>query len=98
MRRVYYAYGLRLVQHPVTLQIGLFVLALLVFAKMVHVAKVMQSLLGTSVGNLPQFVFNTLMHGEVLTLIAIGTMTFTILSLGWQVVPRVMLGSTKSYA
>ena len=99
MRRVYYAYGIRLAHHPVTIQIVLFVVALFTFAQMVHVHKVIQNMLGTSLGNVPHFILNTLMHGEVLTLIALGVMTFVMLSLGWRAVtlPYTALRSTQAY-
>ena len=99
MRRVYYAYAIRLAHHPVTIQIGLFVAALFIFAHMVHVAKVVQNMLSTSLGNVPQFVFNALMHGEVLTLIALGVMTFVLLSLGWRTLtlPRMVMQTSRVY-
>lgn len=85
MRRVYYAYTLRMVFSLVTAQMMLFVAALYVFAQTVFVAKVIQNLLDTPLGSLPRFVFDTFMHGEALTLIAIGVMTFVGLSLGLRV-------------
>ena len=85
MRRVYYTFALRVAQHPITIQIALFVLALGVFAKLVHVSRIMDTFLSTSLQNVPQYVFNTILHafmrGEVLTLIAVGVLTFIALSL-----------------
>lgn len=81
MRRIYVAYAKRLATHEVTLQVGLFVLALLVFAKLVHVASVIDNLLRVEVGKLPAYVWATVSQGEVLTLIAIGTMMFIALSI-----------------
>lgn len=85
MRRVYLAFALRLVQHPIVLQLGTFALALVLFAKLVHVHRVLQGLESTS--NVPQFLYNTfasaLMRGEVLTLIVVGVLIFTALSVPW---------------
>ena len=85
MRRIYYAFALKLATHPITMQSGLFVLALLVFAKLVHVSSVIENLLATNVANVPNFILGALMQGEVLTLIAVGVITFTMLSLPLQV-------------
>lgn len=86
MRRVYYAFCMRIVQHEVTLKLGLFVLALLTFAKLVHVHKLIENMLNTPVGNVPHFVMNAVLRGEVLTLMAIGVMVFVALSLPRNVV------------
>ncbi len=96
MRKVYYTFATRIVRHPITLQVGLFTAALFVFADMVHVSKVIENLLQTSVGSMPTFVLNALMRGEVLTLIAIGVMVFVALSLptqAWRLLaPRMQHG------
>lgn len=87
MRRVYTVFAWRLSTHPITLQVGLFGVALLVMAKLVHVSRVVDSLLSTSLGNLPNYLFNTVSsafaRGEVLTLIAVGVIVFTVLSIPW---------------
>lgn len=89
MRRVYYHFGLRIAQHPVTTQLALFVLALALFAKLVHVSRVMDGLLSTALGNVPHYMTATVTHaaksGEVLTLLSIGVMMFVALSLPLQV-------------
>lgn len=71
---------MRLVTHPVTSQVLLFALALVVFKEMVHVRSVAHNLLSTPLGNVPNFVLGALKHGEVLTLIALGVMLFTLFS------------------
>jgi len=87
MRRVYSVFAWRLASHPITLQVGLFGVALLVFAKLVHVSRVAESMLSTPLNNLPNYLFNTVssafMRGEVLTLIAVGVIVFTALSIPW---------------
>jgi len=82
MRRVYYAFARRIVTHPITVQSGLFVLALMVFARTVHVRSIIGNFLSINVGQVPTFLVNAVFqHGEVLTLIAIGVMIFTLFSL-----------------
>jgi hypothetical protein len=89
MRRVYYLFAVRVAKHPITLQLVLFVGAALVFAKLVHVHRVLQSLSETSLGGVPEYVYNTVLHalmrGEVLTLLALGAMIFVALSVPIQV-------------
>ena len=43
MRRVYYAYTLRMVMHPIVVNGVLFGTALVIFAQMVHVARVVEA-------------------------------------------------------
>ena len=81
MRRIYYAYTMRIATHTITLQTVLCFFALYVFAKMVHVASVVHNLLSVEVGNAPAYIANAFFHGEALTLIAIGVMMFVALSL-----------------
>lgn len=80
MRRVYYAFFVRAATHPILVQVALFALALLVFARMVHVRSVIDNMLATKVGSLPSFFAGALSNGEALTLIALGVMLFTLLS------------------
>ena len=81
MRRIYFAFLKRITTHEITLQLALFSLALLVFAKMVHVASVIDNFMNIPVASVPSFVLNAVSHGEVLTLLAVGAMMFTALSL-----------------
>jgi hypothetical protein len=81
MRQIYFAFARRIATHEITMQIALFALALLVFAKMVHVASVVNNFMHIPVANVPNFIFTAVSHGEVVTLLAIGAMMFTALSL-----------------
>ena len=85
MRRVYIAFARRIVAHPVTLQIATFALALVVFAKLVHVKRIVEGILNSSLDNIPMYVFHTIVgalwRGEVLTLIAVGVLVFSVLSI-----------------
>ena len=85
MRRVYFAFAKRIIMHPIVVQSALFVLALMVFARLVHVHSVIENFLSISVGQVPKFILSALMQGEALTLIAIGVMVFTLLSLPMRI-------------
>lgn len=85
MRRVYYTFMLRIAMHPVTTQAVLFIVSLAVFAKLVHVSRIVEALMNTTLGNIPHYILNTVVHafmrGEVMTLIAVGVLVFTALSI-----------------
>ncbi len=78
MRRVYYAFMLRMALHPVVVNSLLFIGALFVFARMVHVARIIESLQTLPVANLPVYVMSALSHGEVLTLLSMAVMAVAI--------------------
>lgn len=84
MRRIYLAFAKRIVTHDVTMQVALFGFALVVFAKMVHVASVIDNFMNIPVADVPAFIFSALSQGEVVTLFAIGALVFTALSLPWR--------------
>jgi hypothetical protein len=84
MRRVYTLFAARLVSHPLTLHGALFAAALVVFAEVVHVKRVVETLEVMPVARMPEFVLSRLMDGEVLTLIALGVLIFSALSIPWQ--------------
>ena len=84
MRRVYYAYALSVVMRPAFLHGIALSVSLSVFAAQVHVASVYHNLLSTDLGHVPQFLLNAIFRGEVLTLLALGVMIFTVLSTSWQ--------------
>lgn len=89
MRRIYAHVALRVLTHPITLQLALFAVALLVFAKLVFVHRIYETILSMPLASLPTYVTTTvasaLERGEVLTLLALGVMLFVALSVPWQV-------------
>ncbi len=74
MRRVYYAFMLRMALHPMVINSLLFITALFVFARMVHVARIIESFQTLPVANLPVYVMSALSHGEVVTLLSMAVM------------------------
>lgn len=91
MRRIYYTYVLRTVSGLGAVQIALFAVALYAFAEMVHVHKLIQNMMAVSVGDLPQFILNAFMRGEVLTLIAIGVMAYVSVAMTRRLTPLLSL-------
>lgn len=85
MRRVYTAYAGRLLSSRAMLYSSMFLASLAVFAHTVHVHKVFVNFASQPLAHAPQFVLNALLRGEVITLVAIGVMVFTALSIQWQV-------------
>ncbi len=82
MRRVYYAYTLRLATHPLVLATVVFGTALVVFARHVHVARIIEALESMPLASVPSYVFNALTYGEAVTLLALGFMCFASLFAG----------------
>lgn len=91
MRRVYYAYGISLMVHPMLWHGIALSISVALFGKLVHVAMLIHNLLEIKVSAVPQFVLNAFMRGEVLTIAVVGVMVFTLLSVQWQFIrlPRV---------
>lgn len=90
MRRVYTAFAARIVSHSIMLNVAIFAAALAIFAHVVHVHKVIQSIFSVPLGALPDLVLNAVMRGEVVTLAAIGVMTLAALSVQWRVRRQVL--------
>lgn len=79
MRRVYYAFALRLVTHPLTISAVSFSTGLFLFARMVHVAEIMRALQSMPLGSVPAYVMSALTKGEALTLLSMAVMGIAIL-------------------
>lgn len=69
MRRIYLAFGLRLALHPLSVLSLVGVVTLLVLARLVFVAKVLESFLATPLGGLPNQIIDTIAYADMLTLI-----------------------------
>ncbi len=82
MRRVYYAFALRLATHGIVVHGVLFGAALNVFARMVHVARVVEAVQTLPIAYLPQYVLNAVAQGEVVTLLALGVMLYACTCIG----------------
>jgi hypothetical protein len=81
MRRVYYAFALRMSTQPVVLYAALLIASLYGLSKLIHVASIINNMRTVQVGNLDNYIFNTLMHAEFWTLALIGLIFFSLISI-----------------
>lgn len=85
MKRVYLAYVASILSSPLTLYFSIFFVSLTVFTNMVFVARVIENILAVSVKDAPTYIWQTLVNGEAVTLLALGAMVFTALSIQWRI-------------
>ncbi len=76
MRRVYYAFAIRLITHPLLVSGVVFGGALGLFARNVHVERVVDAFLSIPVSHVPQFIMSALAQGEVVTLLSLVAMSW----------------------
>jgi hypothetical protein len=90
MRRVYYAFALRLATHKAVLSFALLALSVYGLSVMVHVASIAENLRRVQVGRLDNYVANAFLHTDVVTLIFLGLVIFSLLSFNYSLlkVPR----------
>jgi hypothetical protein len=87
MRRIYYAYVLRMVTQPALLH-GFFLLAMLIaLTHFVSLGNVIQNMMSADLSNIPTFVVNALMNTEAWTLVILGVCIFTLFSLRFSLMP-----------
>ncbi len=84
MRRVYYAYMLRVVTHRLTIHAGLLGVMLYALASLVHFKRVFQNIGSVEVNALAGKVFHILTHADALTLLVCGVIVMTLLSVPLQ--------------
>jgi hypothetical protein len=84
MRRVYYAFGIKLLTHRVTLHAFVFTLGLYGLGVMVHVASFIQNLKSMQLQYVDNFMFNALTHTDVYTLLFVGIVVFSALSFNFS--------------
>ncbi len=81
MRRVYYAFALRIASHPVVVHGTLLCASVFVLSRLVNVASILNNISNLRVGDLDNYLFNTFMHTEFWTLATFGLILFSLLSL-----------------
>ncbi len=85
MRRVYYAYALRLVTLPGVPQGFLTLFALIGLTYFVSIGSVINNLLQVPVGSLDTFAYNAVTNTDAWTLLFIGLITFSLLSFRFRI-------------
>ncbi len=85
MRRVYYAFALRMATHPLLIHVALLVLSVFALSRLTHVSAIVNNIMSVKVGDLGAYLLSTFMHAEFLTLFCTGVVFFTLLSLPFRV-------------
>jgi hypothetical protein len=81
MRRVYYAFVLRVATHPLLVHALVVLLSVYALSRLTHVAAIMNNLRSIRVGELDTYLLNSIMHAEFVTLVCVGIVVFSLLSL-----------------
>ena len=98
MRRVYYAYALRIGTHPATISAGLFAVGVYGLSVVVHVASVIENILSVQVGKLPYFIMDAVLNTDVFTLMFLGVIIFSLLSFRISIRPAAFSKNTYQAA
>ena len=89
MRRIYYAYAMRLATHTVTLHVAVLAILVYALAALVHVDKVLQNIASAQVGDLGAKLLQVAAQADALSLLVFGVLIFTVLSLPLRI-PRLV--------
>jgi hypothetical protein len=81
MRRVYYAYTLKVASHPLVIHTLLLCAAAAALVSAVSVRSILHNLSTVEVGQVGTYIFNAFTHTEIWTLIFIAVIVLTLLSL-----------------
>ena len=81
MRRVYYAFAIRLATHATTLHLLVLAAGVYALGYFVHVAAVMQNLSRVPMGEFGPHMLRVVMQADVITLVVLGVVVMTALSL-----------------
>jgi hypothetical protein len=97
MRRVWYSYFLSLLSNTTAFYGFLFGASLVGFWQVASVPNIIQNLLDVKLGAVPQYIIQSLLHGQTVALIALGVMVFSILSFGFKLrTPNIHLHNMRS--
>jgi hypothetical protein len=81
MRRIYYAFALRLATHPFTVHAAILLLSVFALSRLTHVQAILNNFQSIQIGSADTFILNMLVHAEFWTLVCAGIVFFTLLSL-----------------
>lgn len=89
MRRIWYSYSLDTLLRRTTLHGLVFGGSLVLFFQLVSVTSVVKNILTTEVGAVPQHLWTTITmtiaNGEVMKLVTLGIIVFSLLSFSWSI-------------
>ena len=102
MRRVWYSFAVSVLVSYATLRGFLLGFSGVLFIKLVSVPSILNNLLGVEVRAVPDYVWNSFAHafsqGEFVTLISLGVIVFSLLSLGLPKRPEFFEGNITQRA
>lgn len=84
MRRVYYAFALRLGTSPLMIHGLLLGASMYTLSMIISIPSILNNIKGVRVGDLDNYIFNTVLNTEFWTLALIGIIFFTVLSLNFS--------------
>jgi hypothetical protein len=96
MRRVYYAFALRLGTHKITLSLVLLAVSVYGLSVMVHVASIIENIRRVQVGRLDNYIVNAFLHTDVLTILFFGLVVFSLLSFNFTLLKMPRLWRMQS--
>ncbi|MFT7507648.1 MAG: hypothetical protein ACI92I_000812, partial [Acidimicrobiales bacterium] len=79
--RVYYSYAVRMITKPVVTHAVVLVLAVVILARLVHVAAVYRNLVNVQVGELGAYVLRAIIHTDMATLVTLALIIVAMMSL-----------------
>lgn len=88
MRRVYYAYAIRSITHPIFVHTLAFGLCFLALSQVISIPDIWANIMEVKVGELAGYLWHALVTTRTLTLLLLGVMAFITLSLLWRMVGR----------
>lgn len=84
MRRVYYAFLLRKMSHPLFLHLGLLGVSFFALSKAVSIPDVFKNLMAVEVGQVLAFFTGAILHTGTVTIIWLSIISLTLVSLLWR--------------
>lgn len=84
MRRIYYAYTLRMLKHPGFVHTAIMMVGFVGLAQVVSIPNVWANMLQVRVGDLAQFWIGAFLNTGVPTLVLMGVIVLAALSLPWR--------------
>lgn len=80
MRRVYYAFFLRVGTHPLTLHLAVFALGIVALAQVVSIPNILANLMDVKVSEVAGYLFSALLNTEFIT---VAILSLIVLNLSW---------------
>jgi hypothetical protein len=96
MTRIWCAFGLSVLISAPTFKGFLFGSSLIAFWRLVSITSIIDNLLSVRVGELPGYLWHSLVQAEVFALLAFGIIIFTLLSVGVKIPRLAWSGHTQS--